>query len=471
MFFAAITRPQRAAKPMTTSTKLPILTERSGLGLTSWMVLGIVCCTAFVAYSLSWSEAPLSNPDTSSYLQVAQDFSASGHFVQLHDRTPGLPLFLLLTGTGRRYFYTVLLLHLVSIVALVLILSRLAVRMELIWAFVLLALLPPYMQNDAYLSSEALAGTLLVLGFVGVSLFILNRNYWIYCLLASVCFLCAGLTRPTNLITPFLLAGILALSRRKLILGAVLLAFLPALIAGAYVLYTDTNVHLFGLSAQTGYQLCNSTVRLYEYIDNPIAREEFLRARTELYVEGSAPNYAVWKVRPILKERLRLSDVELGRFLLRMNVRLILHHPEGYLETIVRGANMYWFPYETKIIVQPSALRAVWFGAQLLVSAVFLLDVTVLGGLAVGSLITSRKLIYLGDRALPHLLALAIIFQTMIVSFLVIGSGSPRYRSVTDLLILFDVALVADWGWTTWHASRCDPLIEGEEPHSDIARA
>jgi hypothetical protein len=470
MFFASMTR-QPAAKPITARARLPLPTAGSGLGPTSWVVLGIVCCTAFVAYSLGWSEAPLSNPDTSSYLQVAQDFSASGHFVQLHDRTPGLPLFLLLTGTGRGYFYTVLFLHLVSMVALVLLLSRFAVRMELIWAFVLFALLPPYMQNDAYLSSEALAGTLLVLGFVGVSLFILNRNYWIYCLLASVCFLCAGLTRPTNLITPFLLAGILALSRRKLIRGAALLAFLPALVAGAYVLYTDTNVHLFGLSAQTGYQLSNSTVRLYEYIDNPIAREEFLRARTELYVEGSAPNYAVWRVRPILKQRLGLSDVELGRFLLRMNLRLILHHPEGYLETIARGANMYWFPYETKIIVQPSVLRPAWLGVQLLVSAVFLLEITVLGGLAVGSRIINRKLIYLGDRALPHLLALAIIFQTMIVSFLVIGSGSPRYRSVTDPLILFDIALVADWGLTTWYASRREPLIDAEDPHGGIARA
>jgi hypothetical protein len=465
-----MTRPP-AAKRVTSHATLPRATLGSALGPTSLVVLGIVCCTAFVAYSLSWSEAPLSNPDTSGYLQVAQDFSATGHFVQLHERTPGLPLFVLLTGTGRKYFHTVLFLHLLSIVALALLLTRLTVRMQLIWAFVLLALLPPYMQNDAYLSSEALAGTLLVFGFLGVSLFILNRNYWIYCLLATVCFLWAGLTRPTNLITPFLLAGILALSRRKLIRGAALLALLPALVAGAYVLYTDTNVHLFGLSAQTGYQLSNSTVRLYEYIDNPIAREEFLRARTELYVEGSAPNYAVWRVRPILKQRLGLSDVELGRFLLRMNLRLILHHPEGYLETIARGANMYWFPYETKIIVQSSALRAVWFGAQLLVSAVFLLEVTVLGGLAIGSRIIGRKLVDLGDRALVHLLALAIIFQTMIVSFLLIGSGSPRYRSVTDLLILFDIVLVADWGLTTWYASRGHSQIDAEEPHSGIAIA
>jgi hypothetical protein len=154
-----------------------------------------------------------------------------------------------------------------------------------------------------------------------------------------------------------------------------------------------------------------------------------------------------------------------------MNLRLILHHPEGYLETIARGANMYWFPYETKIIVRPSVLRPVWFGAQLLVSAVFLLQITVLVGLGVGSRIINRNLIYLGDRALPHLLALAIIFQTMIVSFLVIGSGSPRYRSVTDLLILFDVALVADWALTIWYASRREPLIDAEEPYGGIASA
>jgi hypothetical protein len=42
----------------------------------------------------------------------------------------------------------------------------------------------------------------------------------------------------------------------------------------------------------------------------------------------------------------------------------------------------------------------------------------------------------------------------MIVSYAVIGDGNARYRSVTDLLIVFAVALIADWGWTMWHASR-----------------
>jgi hypothetical protein len=90
---------QSVAKPITARARLPLPSAGSGLGPTSWVVLGIVCCAAFVAYSLGWSEAPLSNPDTSSYLQVAQDFSASGHFVQLHERTPGLPLFVLLTAS------------------------------------------------------------------------------------------------------------------------------------------------------------------------------------------------------------------------------------------------------------------------------------------------------------------------------------------------------------------------------------
>jgi len=393
------------------------------------------------------------------YLAVVQDFLAHDHFSQSHTRTPGLPLFLLLVGTGRTYFYATLSLHLLSVGALTLLLSRFAVRSRLIWAFFFIALLPPYLQNTAYLATESITAAFLTLGFVGLSLYILDRR-WPYCLFASLCFVWAGITRPTNLVTPFLLAAILlVLPGRRLARAAALLVCMPALLFGSYVLYSAFHFQSFDIRSMAGYQLSNSTVFLYEYIPNPIAREELLKARSAMYAEKMAPNFAVWRAQPVLKQRLGLSDAELGRFLLRMNLRLILHHPEVYLEAIARSSNVYWFPYETKVIANSLILKAVWYGLQILMVTAFLLELTVLAGLFVGSHILNRTFDFAGDRAVVYVLAIAIVFQTMVVSYAVIGQGNARYRSVTDLLIIFGVALIADWGRTMWHASRRAPVL------------
>jgi hypothetical protein len=205
----------------------------------------------------------------------------------------------------------------------------------------------------------------------------------------------------------------------------------------------------------SGYQLANSTVALYEYIDNPIARDELLEARNEMNAENLPPNFAIWRAQPILQQRLGLSEAELGRFLLRINLHLIVHHPEAYLEQIARTANADWFPYTTKVEASNNPiLKGSWYGLQILIVGMFFLESMVLAGLFVGSWILNRGFDLVGDRAAVYLLAIGIVWQTIIVSSAVIGGGSARYRSVADLLIIFAVALVVDWGRTKWLASR-----------------
>jgi hypothetical protein len=111
------------------------------------------------------------------------------------------------------------------------------------------------------------------------------------------------------------------------------------------------------------------------------------------------------------------------------------------------------------VIANSLILKAVWYGLQILMVTAFLLELTVLAGLFVGSHILNRTFDFTGDRAVVYVLAIAIVFQTMVVSYAVIGQGNARYRSVTDLLIIFGVALIADWGRTMWHASRRAPVF------------
>jgi hypothetical protein len=419
----------------------------------SWAWLALAFVLAFAAYSFYWGHAPFSNGDTFSYVEVAQDFLAHGHFSQPHIRTPGLPLFLLLVGTGRTYFHATLLLHIVSVGALALLLSRLRVRLQPIWIFVLVSLLPAFVQNTAYLATEGITAAFLALGLVAVSLYVLDRH-WAYALFASFCFAWAGITRPTNLPAPFLLAAVLlALQGRRMIGAAALVLCVPTLLLGGYIAHSAHNPRDFEISSMIGYQLSNATVPLYEYIDNPIAREELLRARSEMDAEGLSANFGVWRAQPILEKRMGLSENELGEFLLRMNLGLILHHPEVYLEQIARGSNAYWFPYATQLITKRPFWKASWYGLQILVVVAFLFELTVLIGLFVGSRLLNRALDLGRERAMVYLLAITIIFETMIVSYAVIGSGSARYRSVTDLLLLFAVALITDWGQTTWRTN------------------
>jgi hypothetical protein len=138
-----------------------------------------------------------------------------------------------------------------------------------------------------------------------------------------------------------------------------------------------------------------------------------------------------------------------------MNLRLIAHHPRAYLGQTARGLNLYWIPYWTKMIDGDNAIaKLLWYGIQALIVAVFLFEMVVVTGLLVGSYILNRDSGFTGDRWVVFLLAISIIFQIVIVSYAVMGMGDPRYRSVTDLLILFAIAVFGDWAWKMWHTSR-----------------
>lgn len=186
------------------------LIERRGFNSTQWVMAAIMFAAAFLVYSFSWVSAPLANTDTASYLEPLNDFLAHHHFTQLHGRTPGLPLFMYLLGTGRAYFHATLLMHFVGVAALLFGLSRLQVRAAFIWIVALLMLLPCYVQNTAYLGTEAITETFLALGFAALCLYVVERRL-VYAVFAALFFAWAGLTRPTNVFTPFLLAAILLL--------------------------------------------------------------------------------------------------------------------------------------------------------------------------------------------------------------------------------------------------------------------
>ena len=168
------------------------------------LVLLVQCAVAWSFYSLVWSDAPVSVPDSPGYLRAAQDLS-DFHLDELQQRAPGYPLLLLLTGSqhspGRTLFFVSLFLHFASIYILAYGLYQAGLKAWTISIFSLILLLPPYVEPAAYILSEVLAEVLLVVAVIGFYLWYLrNQAGWI--LLSSIAMGCAALTRPAYQLLP-----------------------------------------------------------------------------------------------------------------------------------------------------------------------------------------------------------------------------------------------------------------------------
>src|SRR5438093_10774282 len=94
----------------------------AGLPVRAALIHLLLFAAAFCFYSALWSKAPVTQPDSGSYLRAAQDIS-DYQIDQLQDRAPGYPVLLLLTrssqSTTRALFFVSQLLHFLSILLLV----------------------------------------------------------------------------------------------------------------------------------------------------------------------------------------------------------------------------------------------------------------------------------------------------------------------------------------------------------------
>src|SRR5580765_3327945 len=84
-----------------------------------WLLLAIA--VMFVVYAAAWRSAPIMFPDSPAYMRFAREIQ-SGAWTHPQMRTPGYPIFLILTGSTERpeklLFYATLALHMGTIVLL-----------------------------------------------------------------------------------------------------------------------------------------------------------------------------------------------------------------------------------------------------------------------------------------------------------------------------------------------------------------
>lgn len=419
---------------------------------------------AFVFYALAWRHAPVLDGDSPQYLEVAQDLT-DFHLDTLHDRTPGYPLLLRLTGSTaaptRALFFVSLLLHFASIAMLAAILRAAGLSAPTVFAFCLVLLVPPYVEPAAHVMTENLAQFALAGGLACLVLW-RSRVHAPLLAISSVAFAYAALTRPAfQALAPVIAICLMVLTARvaraRLTYttaftggGALILAFIVLL--GGLALMNLTKFGSFTVAPTLGFHLSTKTMAFAERLPDEYGavRDILLREReVELTKRGGTHTgtQTIWSVRPELAAATGLSQAQLSSYLVRMNLRLIGRAPLEYLTEVGRSLGTYWLPMPAGLAAfNSSALRWLWALLHLTIVGFFFLQLVVLGGVAI---FDARAIRATAVQIQAYVLAAAIVFYTMILSC-AIDIGEPRQRLSTDALIVFMCFL----GAQIWAQSR-----------------
>ncbi|MCL4849565.1 MAG: hypothetical protein KJ066_23680 [Acidobacteria bacterium] len=447
---------------------------RSLLGLPRRLAVALLFLSlaAIAGYAALWRDAPIIQGDSEQYLEVARDL-ADGRLDRLHDRPPGYPLLLALTGSvdrpARPTFLVSLALHLASIWMLAAVLHAVGIPAAWLMVFCLVGMLPSYVEPAAHVMTETTGQFMLAAGFSGLMLW-LTRRTPLALAVSGLAFGYATLTRPVFQALVVAMAACLFLVPATLRrLGAtsgdaaratIALIAASVLLVGGFSWLNHARFGYFGISPLAGFHLSTKTILFVERLpdDHATVREILVRERArELVKRGSthSGSQTIWEARRELEAATGLSTPALSRYLVGMNLTLIRRAPLEYLQDVAQSMAVYWFPAAGPLAHLGSPVVR-WFGTGLhfLVVWCFFLQLVVLAGFAAAD--ASRRLVGASAgllaqigvtpaQAIAFALAGVIVFYTMAVTCLV-DIGEPRQRRTTDLLVLFMCWLGA-WVW------------------------
>jgi hypothetical protein len=410
-----------------------------------YVLLGLA---SLAAYGMLWPGAPVMEGDSPQYLEVARDLR-DFRIDEIHDRTPGYPALLALTGSTdaptRALFYASLLIHFGSVWLLALALHASGASARSLTAFGILLTLPPYVEPAGYVMTENLAQFALAAGLTGLVMwFRARRAAWLVA--ASLAIGYAGFTRPVYQMLAFALAAGLALfpgivrrlglTYRDAVTAAAVLVLGSVVILGGLCVRNLTAFGYFGVAPTFGFHLSTKTTSVLERLPDEyaVARDILIRERdAQLVKPGGKHNgtQAIWHARDELSRATGLSTPQLSAYLVKMNLRLIAQSPLEYLEEVGRAFAAYWFPATGPLAsMGSSTLRWLWALLHLSVVAVLIMT----PGVLLRSM--PRRLPGPLHMHVAWLLSAAIVIYTMLLSCF-LDIGEPRQRRPTDVLLLF----------------------------------
>ena len=230
----------------------------------------------FGAYTLQWRAAPYLLSDTPGYMSLAGDMKHLT-LTQMHGRTPGFPLFLLLTGADqgptRFFYYASLALHFSAVLLLAFLLLLFRVPRIGIALFLVVASTPPFVEWAAQMSTEILSEFLIVLAFVLLVAWLATRRASILAGYA-VAMLWAAFTRPTfqaaTVLVWFCLFachyfGLLRISPLRLAVSMGLTVVISMASLGLYSAANYLKFGYFGTSIFPAYAVSHKVVGVLEF--------------------------------------------------------------------------------------------------------------------------------------------------------------------------------------------------------------
>lgn len=360
--------------------------------------LVLAVALAIPLYTWAWRGVPVLEPDSPGYLAMADDLR-DGSLERLWGRTAGYPILLLATGSapepGWPLIAAQLVLHGLAVIALAVFLSRVGVPPMPIALFAGIALSPPFVEHAAFVLSESLTSTLLVVGAVAWLRYLVDGRRAVLAL-AAVALGTVGLSHPLYVPAAPILATVAltgaalrpfprALFRRAVAGGAVVCAALVIVVTSVSA-YNRAHFGFTGLSPLLGLTLSHKTPRLLETLpsDYDGVREILIRHRDADLVDprGDHLGYAyVYRAIPELEQATGLRGAELSGYLVRMNLALIARHPMEYLDEVGRSLLWYASPGVTSAGgFGSTALRAMGNVLRALVNGAFVLALMLLAG-------------------------------------------------------------------------------------------
>jgi len=419
-------------------------------------------CLVCVAYGIVWPQAPLQSLDSPTYIALARQIKA-GRITTLSQRTPGLPLLLLATGSEtvprRLLFHVQMMLHFASLGMIASLLSYLGVGRGWIITLLVLGSLPVYVVPAAYADSESFCEFLVVVSVVFLVLWLITRRY-AYLTLFGFAGLASALVRPTYqflcVAEALIVVAVVALglkigpdnfSQWRSVLSLSIPVAISLLGLGAYALFNYMHFGYFSISSLPPYSMSTKTASFVEELPDEFAdvRSILLKHRDrELLIPHSdhtAPDYihrAMPEVIAFYGDQVKALQV-VGR----ANRWLILHKPMSYVIECLRAMPLYWLPMEYPLLATKSSfLRALSAGFQIFVSILLLVIGTIttgVGAVLVGiRLHTGKPPVFTNrteHRVWAYIAAMtAVVYSAVFSSWG--GTGIPRYRVTSDLLIL-----------------------------------
>lgn len=435
-----------------------------------YLITGGTFLLSMVLYGAIWHDAPVKTNDSPAYLLLAADL-VDFQLETLHDRTPGYPLFLLVSGSigepTRALFYMQLILHFISISLCLHLLHRLSVSWTGMIIFLIVALLPLYSERATYVLTENFTQFLLVGGGIGIVLWFMDRRFfWLFP--AGICLAFAGITRPTYQYLSLLFAVLILVlqfsrhwqqERTRLLFAILVLTGFTIMIPGGLAFYNAQHFGFWGLTPYSGFNLSGKTARVLERLPleySPV-REVLIKYRDEglLRPHGahSGAGY-IWEphAQAELQEVTGMDRIELSEYMLEINLLLIRSAPMEYLAEVGYAFVTYWFPPNDDMANMNSRpLQLIWSLVHFAVISLFALQLILLFGfliLIVNIPVPFRtawveNIPHNNHRFLTFLFALSIIGLTAAVST-ILQTGDMRFRVPTDLLILLVTVIGVD---------------------------